>query len=134
MSRISKKDYYLGIAEAVSKRSTCLRRQYGAVIVKDDEIISTGYNGSPRNADNCCDMGYCWREENNIEHGKEYESCLSVHAEQNAIISASRSNTIDTTLYLVGFENGIRMSSDEVQPCKICNRMIVNAGIIKVIT
>lgn len=134
MNRISKNEYYLWIAEAVSKRSTCLRRQYGAVIVNNDEIISTGYNGSSRNTINCCDVQRCWRMDNNIEHGKEYESCLSVHAEQNAIISASRKDMIGSTLYLVGFENGKRMSSDEVKPCLICGRMIINAGIVSIIT
>lgn len=134
LDRISKKDYYLGIAEAVSKRSTCIRRQYGAVIVKNDEIISTGYNGSPRDTVNCCDVDYCWREVNGIAHGKEYESCLAVHAEQNAIISANRKDMIGSTLYLVGLENGQRMESDSVAACKICARMIINSGVIEVIT
>ena len=134
MKRISKINYYLGIAEAVSKRSTCLRRQYGAVIVRNDEIIATGYNGSPRNAENCCDVGKCWREENNIPHGTQYEACVAVHAEQNAIISASRKEMIGSTLYLVGFENGKRIPEKDVSPCKICERMILNSGIEKVIT
>lgn len=134
MNRMSKTNYYLGIAEAVSKRSTCIRRQYGAVIVKNDEIIATGYNGSPRNEKNCCDIGYCWREANNIPHGKEYESCIAVHAEQNAIISASRSELLGSTLYLVGFENGNRISLQNVFPCKICDKMIINAGIAEVVT
>lgn len=134
MNRISKTEYYLGIAEAVAKRSTCLRRQYGAIIVKNDEIISTGYNGSPRGTDNCCDVGYCWREENNIPHGEQYEACLAVHAEQNAIISASRRDIIDSTLYLVGFENGKRIPAKQVKPCKICEKMIINSGIAKVVT
>ena len=90
MNRISKQDYYLGIAAAVARRSTCLRRQYGAVIVKNDEIVATGYNGAPRGEDNCCDVGECWRERNNIPHGEQYEKCVAVHAECNAIISASR--------------------------------------------
>ena len=134
MNRISKTEYYLGIAEAVAKRSTCLRRQYGAIIVKNDEIISTGYNGSPRGSDNCCDVGYCWREENNIPHGEQYESCLAVHAEQNAIISASRRDMIGSTLYLVGFEVGKRIPAKQVKPCKICEKMIINSGITQVIT
>lgn len=134
MTRISKTEYYLGIAEAVAKRSTCLRRQYGAVIVKDDEIISTGYNGSPRGFPNCCDVGHCWREENNIPHGEQYEACLAVHAEQNAIISASRKDMIGSILYLAGFENGKRLSPEEVEPCKICYKMILNAGIKYVAT
>ena len=134
MKRISKTEYYLGIAEAVSKRSTCLRRQYGAIIVKNDEIISTGYNGSPRGSDNCCDVGYCWREENNIPHGEQYEACLAVHAEQNAIISASRRDIIGSVLYLVGFENRKRLPAEQVKPCKICEKIIINSGIIKVVT
>lgn len=134
MNRISKTNYYLGIAEAVSKRSTCLRRQYGAIIVKNDEIISTGYNGSPRGTDNCCDVDKCWRAENNIPHGEQYEACLAVHAEQNAIISASRRDMIGATLYLVGFEDGQRIPAEQVKPCKICERMIVNSGIVQVVT
>ena len=90
MDRINKLEYYLGIAEQVAKRSTCLRRQYGAVIVKNDEIISTGYNGAPRGMTNCCDSGECWRKANGIPHGTQYEACVAVHAEQNAISSASR--------------------------------------------
>ena len=134
MDRLSKDKYYLGIAEAVAKRSTCLRRQYGAIIVKNDEIISTGYNGAPRGEENCIDINYCYRESNNIPHGKEYESCVAVHAEQNAIISASRKDMIGSTLYLAGFENGERLDSNILAPCKICMRMIINAGIEKIIT
>jgi dCMP deaminase len=134
LKRISKKDYYLGIAEAVSKRSTCIRRQYGAVIVLNDEIIATGYNGSPRNAENCCDVGCCWRESNHIPHGEQYEACLAVHAEQNAIISASRRDTLGSTLYLVGFENGEQLPEEQVKPCKICEKMITNSGIMYVFT
>lgn len=133
MNRINKADYYLQIAEMVAKRSTCLRRQYGAVIVKNDEIVSTGYNGAPRGAANCCDIGECWREAHNIPHGTQYEACVAVHAEQNAIISASRQEMIGATLYLAGFENGKKMTTG-VQPCLICKRMITNAGIIQVIT
>lgn len=132
--RISKDEYYLNIAKAVAQRSTCLRRQYGAVIVHNDEIVSTGYNGAARNMSNCCDVGSCWREENNIPHGEQYESCRAVHAEQNAIISAARHEMIGATMYLVGFEDGHELSPDEVKPCKICERMIVNAGIIRVVT
>lgn len=134
MNRISKIEYYLGIAEAVAKRSTCLRRQYGAVIVRNDEIISTGYNGAPRNTKNCCDVGICWREANHIPHGEQYEACLAVHAEQNAIISASRKDMIDSTLYLVGFEDGKKLPPADVKPCRICEKMIQNAGIMQIIT
>lgn len=133
MGRMSKNEYYLGIAEAVSKRSTCLRRQYGAIIVKNDEIIATGYNGAPRGSYNCCDVGKCWREENNIPHGERYEACRAVHAEQNAIISASRRDMIGSTLYLVGFENGKVIPSEQVKPCVICKKMINNSGIEKLV-
>lgn len=132
MGRISKDEYYLEIAKAVSLRSTCLRRQYGAVIVKNDEIIATGYNGSPRGTKNCCDKGYCYREAHNIPHGKQYEECVAVHAEQNAIISAPRQELLDSTLYLWGGENGIQL--EDPQPCLICSRLIVNAGIKEVKT
>lgn len=132
MDRISKIKYYLQIAEAVAKRSTCLRRQYGAIIVKNDEIIATGYNGSPRGMANCCDEGVCWREEHDIPHGSMYEQCKAVHAEQNAIISASRREMFGGTLYLVGLENGKRMNS--VEPCGICEGLIRNAGIKQIIT
>ena len=124
--RPSKSDYYLSIAKEVAQRSTCLRRQYGAVIVKDDEIVSTGYNGSPRGESNCCDVGECWREQNNIPHGERYEECVAVHAEQNAIISAARREMNGGILYLYGEENGEPIQSC---PCKICKRMIKNAGL-----
>ncbi|MDO4492529.1 MAG: dCMP deaminase family protein [Clostridia bacterium] len=127
MERISKHDYYISIAEEVSKRSTCLRRQYGAVIVKNDEIVATGYNGAPRGEDNCCDVGTCWRERNNIPHGEQYEKCVAVHAEQNAIISASRRDMLGGALYLAGFENGVPI--ENALPCLICSRLIKNAGI-----
>lgn len=130
--RPSKNEYYLGIARAVAKRSTCLRRQYGAVIVNNDEIIATGYNGAPRGDEDCLYNGICWREENDIPHGAMYEMCISVHAEQNAIISAARSEMIGSILYLAGFENGREIVGPE--PCVICARMIQNAGIKEVIT
>ena len=128
--RISKVEYYLNIARAVAKRSTCLRRQYGAVIVKNAEIISTGYNGSHRGADNCCDVGVCWREAHGIPHGQQYEKCVAVHAEQNAIISAARSDMIGSTLYLAGFEGEKEILGE---PCLICYKMIANAGIARVV-
>ena len=127
-SRISKDEYYLSIAAAVSKRSTCLRRQYGAVIIKNDEIISTGYNGAARGEPNCCDTGECWREAHNIPHGEQYEKCVAVHAEQNAIISAARRDTIGSVLYLAGFDANGELASP--MPCAICSRFIKNAGII----
>lgn len=129
MARISKDEYYLNIAKAVSQRSTCIRRQYGAVIVKDDRIISTGYNGSARGETNCCDHNICWREENNIPHGERYEKCRSVHAEDNAISQAGR-EALGATLYLYGRE-GFRKI--DAIPCEMCMRKIKNAGIHKVI-
>ena len=132
MQRIDKKEYYLGIAAAVSRRSTCLRRQYGAVVVKNDEIVATGYNGSPRGEENCCDVGVCWREAHGIPHGEQYEKCVAVHAECNAIISASRNELLGATLYLYGYENGEPLKAPE--PCLICSRLIKNAGIKNVIT
>lgn len=132
MERISKQDYYLKIASEVAKRSTCLRRQYGAVIVKNDEIIATGYNGAPRGDENCCDVGSCWRDRHNIPHGEQYEKCVAVHAEANAIISASRNEMLGSTLYLYGFE-GFDKPIENPEPCIMCNRLIKNAGIERVI-
>jgi len=132
VSRPSKLKYYLDIAASVAARSTCLRRQYGAVIVKHDEIIATGYNGSARGWVNCCDMGECWREAHNIPHGTQYEKCKAVHAEANAIISASRRDMMGADLYLAGFENGERMT--DPKPCAMCQRLIDNAGIINIYT
>ena len=132
MERIGKQAYYLSIASEVAKRSTCLRRQYGAVIVKNDEIIATGYNGAPRGDENCCDVGSCWRDRHNIPHGEQYEKCVAVHAEANAIISASRNEMIGSTLYLYGFE-GFDKPIDNPEPCIMCNRLIKNAGFEHVI-
>lgn len=132
VERPSKVKYYLDIAAAVAARSTCLRRQYGAVIVKNDMIISTGYNGSARGWINCCDLGECWRETNGIPHGEQYEKCKAVHAEANAIISASRLDMMGATLYLAGFEDGKRIPNPK--PCQMCERLIENAGIINVVT
>ena len=131
--RKSKDDYYLSIAEAVLARSTCLRRKYGAVIVKDDEIISTGYNGSPRGAWNCCDIGYCYRRQMQIPHGERQELCCAVHAEANAIISASRRDMLGSVLYLAGQEaNGAPIT--DARPCLTCYRLILNAGIRTIVT
>lgn len=133
VERIGKDEYYLGIAKAVSLRSTCLRRRYGAVIVKDDEIISTGYNGAPRGEQNCSDAGVCYRMQNDIPHGERYEACKSVHAEMNAIISAKRSEMIEATLYLYGYDV---VDDKEIKaiPCDICARLIKNAGIERVVS
>ena len=132
MERITKRDYYLSIAAEVAKRSTCLRRQYGAVIVKNDEIIATGYNGAPRGDENCCDVGSCWRDRHNIPHGEQYEKCVAVHAEANAIISASRNEMLGSTIYLYGFE-GFDKPIENPVPCIMCTRLIKNAGIERVI-
>lgn len=132
MSRPDKDTYYLGIAKAVAQRSTCIRRQYGAVIINNDEIIATGYNGAPRGVENCCDKGYCKRENDKAAHNTgDYSDCCSVHAEQNAIISASRRDMLGATLYLVGYEDD---KAIDAAPCPICRRMIQNAGIQKVVT
>ena len=133
MSRIDKTNYYLDIAEAVLERSTCIRRMFGAIIVKNDEIIATGFNGAPRGRENCCDLNYCLREKLNIPRGERYEMCRSVHAEQNAIISASRKDLIGSTLYLVGkeYKNGEYVSNSN--PCMLCKKMIINSGIEKII-
>lgn len=140
MERITKDEYYLKIAKAVSSRSTCIKRQYGCVIVNNDEIIATGYNGSPRGEKNCCDIGTCKRLNEPNNSGK-YDECQSVHAEQNALISASRKDMLGATMYLYGQETRketITASSDfrmfqpieiEAVPCPICLRMIKNAGI-----
>ena len=127
MHRISKTDYYLDMAAQAAKRSTCLRRQYGAVIVKDDRVVSTGYNGSCRGDENCCDVGQCYRASLDIPHGERYELCKAVHAEMNAIISAAPDDMVGATLYLSGFEDGERMPDPE--PCLMCKRAIANAQI-----
>ena len=131
--RKEKINYYLDIAASVSERSTCLRRHYGCVIVKNDEIISTGYNGAPRGRKNCDDLGFCYREQMDIPRGERYELCRSVHAEQNAIISASRNELIDADLYMVG----INAKTGEIEPkatsCMMCKRVVINSGIKRVI-
>ena len=129
--RRNKDEYYLDIAASVAKRSTCLRRRYGAVIVNNDEIIATGYNGSPRGEKNCCDTGECWREAHHIPHGEQYEKCVSVHAEMNAIISAARKDMVGGTLYLIGFDDSNPIF--HAVPCTICRRLIKNAGIKRVV-
>ena len=110
--RKDKINYYLDIAQSVSERSTCLRRRFGCVIVNNDEIVSTGYNGAPRGRKNCTELGECYREKLSVPRGERYELCRSVHAEQNAIISASRKETIGADLYMVG----INAKTGEVEP------------------
>lgn len=131
--RLDKNNYYLDIAESVLERSTCARRAFGAVIVKNDEIISTGYNGAPRGRKNCTDLGYCMREKLEIPRGERYEMCRSVHAEQNAIISAARKDIMDSTLYLVGKEVSTGEYVKNAMPCMFCKRFIINAGIKKIV-
>ena len=132
-ARTSKENYYLDIADAVSERSTCLRRRYGALIVRNDEIISTGYNGAPRGRRNCSDIGECTREKLHIPSGERYELCRSVHAEANAIISAARRDTMDATLFLVGHDAKTGELLHDTTACSMCRRLIINAGIRKVV-
>lgn len=133
MDRKSKDNYYLDIADSVRERATCLRRTYGAIIVKNDEIMSTGYNGAPRGRCNCTDMGVCHREELQIPSGERYELCRSVHAEANAIISASRRDMLGATLYLTGRDARTGDFLKDTTSCSMCRRMIINAGIERVI-
>ncbi|MBQ9945241.1 MAG: cytidine/deoxycytidylate deaminase family protein [Clostridia bacterium] len=133
MERRDKINYYLDLAEIVSQRTTCLRRRYGAVIVKNDEVISTGYVGAPRGRKNCTDLGYCIRQQMGIPRGERYELCRSVHAEANAIISASRDKMIDATLYLTGVEVADGSYVSNSCCCSMCKRMVINAGIKEVI-
>ena len=133
MERISKENYYLDIAETVLERATCLRRVYGAIIVKNDEIISTGYNCAPRGRKNCVDMGFCTREAMQVPRGQRYELCRSVHAEANAIISASRRDMVGSTLYLVGKDAQTGALLGDATSCAMCRRQVINAGISKVV-
>ena len=133
MDRKTKDNYYLDIADSVRERATCLRRTYGAIIVKNDEIVSTGYNGAPRGRCNCSDMGVCHREELQIPSGERYELCRSVHAEANAIISASRRDMLGATLYLAGRDARTGEYLKDTTSCSMCRRMIINAGIERVI-
>lgn len=133
MKRRDKINYYLDLAEVVSQRGTCLRRHYGAVVVKNDEVISTGYTGAPRGRKNCSDIGTCIREKLNIPRGERYELCRSVHAEVNAIISASREELIGGTIYLVGKEVSTGEYIKNSNSCSMCKRIIINAGIKQVI-
>ena len=131
--RTDKQNYYLDIADSVLERSTCLRRMYGAIIVRNDEIISTGYTGAPRGRKNCCDLKYCLREKLNVARGERYELCRSVHAEQNAIISAARKDMIGGSLYIVGIDVKTGEYVENSMPCAMCKRFIINSGITKMI-
>ena len=133
MERTDKVNYYLDIAETVAERSTCLRRHYGAIIVHEDEIISTGYNGAPRGRKNCMDLGHCLRDTLGIPSGQRYELCRSVHAEQNAIISAARRDCLGAILYLAGRNPKTGELLSDTTPCSMCRRFIINAGIKQVV-
>lgn len=131
--RPSKEEYYLNLASQVAERGTCLRRKFGAIIVKDDQILSTGYAGAPRGTKNCCDIGACPRESANIPAGERYELCRSVHAEANAIIAASRLDMIGSTLYLACIDAKTGEFTPGTRPCRMCTRFIINAGIERVV-
>lgn len=131
--RRDKYNYYLDIAEAAIARGTCLRRNFGAIIVNNDQIISTGYSGAPRGRINCCDYGQCIREKLNLRRGERYELCRSVHAEANCIISASRNDMIGSTLFLVGKEAATGEYVKNANSCTMCQKMIINAGIENVV-
>ena len=133
IQRPDKENYYLDIAQTVAERSTCLRRSYGAIIVKDDSIVATGYNGAPRGRKNCCDLGYCARDKFEIPKGERYEMCRSVHAEANAIIAASREEMIGATLYLVCLDSKTGELMADAMSCMMCKRQIINAGIARVV-
>ena len=133
MERVSKENYYLDIAQTVSERSTCMRRHFGAIIVKNDVIVSTGYNGAPRGRKNCTDLCSCIRDELNIPRGERYEMCRSLHAEANAIIAASRDQMIGSTLYMVCVNSQTRELEPGTCSCMMCKRLVINAGIREVI-
>ena len=132
-SRISKENYYLDIAQTVSERSTCLRRRFGAIIVKNDSIIATGYNGAPRGRKNCDDLGYCFREKLGIPRGERYEMCRSVHAEANAIIAAPREQMLGSTLYMVCTSTVDGSVMPGTSSCMMCKKLAINAGIEKLV-
>ena len=133
MERVSKNNYYLDIAQTVAERATCLRRMFGAIIVKNDSIISTGYNGAPRGRKNCSDLGFCMRDKLNIPRGERYELCRSVHAEANAIIAAPRDQMLGATLYMVCVNAVTRELEPGTSSCMMCKRQVINAGISKVV-
>lgn len=133
MPRRDKINYYLDISQTVAERGTCLRRNFGAIIVKNDEIIATGYNGAPRGRVNCSDLGECMRDKLNVPKGQRYELCRSVHAEANCIISAPRNDMLGSTLYLSCLDAKTGELYGDVEPCSMCKRMIINAGISEVV-
>lgn len=133
MERKSKENYYLDIAQTVTTRATCLRRKFGAIIVKDDVIVSTGYNGAPRGRKNCCDLGTCLRQQMNIPRGERYELCRSVHAEANAILAAARERMLNADLYLACVDAETGELVGHTTSCQMCKRLVINAGIARVI-
>ena len=133
MERVSKQNYYLDIAQTVAERSTCMRRMFGAIIVANDSIIATGYNGAPRGRKNCSDMGICMRDKLNIPRGERYELCRSVHAEANAIIAAPRDQMLGATLYMVCVDPKTKQVQPGTSSCMMCKRLVLNAGIKTVV-
>ncbi len=133
MERVSKINYYLDIAETVAKRCTCLRKHYGAIIVKDDCIVSTGYNGAPRGRKNCSDLNFCMRDKLNIPRGERYELCRSIHAGANAIIAASREEMMGSTLYMTCIDPKTGEPVPGTSSCAMCKRQVINAGIARVV-
>ena len=133
MERVSKHNYYLDIAQTVAERSTCLRKKYGAIIVKNDTIVSTGYNGAPRGRKNCTDIGVCMRDKLNIPRGERYEMCRSVHSEANAIIAASREQMLGATLYMACVDAKTGELVCDTCSFMMCKRLVINAGIETVI-
>ena len=133
MVRRDKQNYYLDMAQVALERSTCQRSSFGAVIAKNDVIISTGYNGAPRGRANCIDLNYCIRQQRNVPRGTQYELCRAIHAEANAIIAASREEMIGSTLYLVGRDTQTGEIMRDADSCPMCKRQIINAGISQVV-
>jgi len=131
--RGDKINYYLDIAEVTASRSTCLRRKFGCIIVKNDEIIATGYNGAPRGRKHCDDLDKCMREELDIPRGERYEICRSVHAEANAIVSVARRDTIGGTIYMACINKVTGELEPNTTSCLMCKRLVINAGIKEVI-
>ena len=133
LPRVEKENYYLDIAQTVAERSTCMRRHFGAIIVANDNIIATGYNGAPRGRKNCSDIAYCIRDELKIPRGERYEMCRSIHAEMNAIIAASRDQMIGATLYMACTSPKDGSLFSGTNSCMMCKRAIINAGIQTVV-
>ena len=133
MERVSKHNYYLDIAQTVAERATCLRKKYDSIIVKNDVIVSTGYNGSPRGRKNCSDINFCMRDKLQIPRGERYELCRSVHSEQNAIIAAPREQMLGATLYMVCVDPSDGSIVPGTTSCMMCKRVVINAGISTVI-